>query len=74
MGGLDKYPGNNVSLLTGGDFLAGGFSGTKSSLVFTIGTGYVDFYNVRHPYLQEVWLPTSCVDDGGQSDRVGFEL
>jgi hypothetical protein len=29
--------------------LAGSFSGRKSSLVFTIGTGYVDFYNIRYP-------------------------
>ena len=29
--------------------MAGGFSGGKSLLVFTIGTGYVDFYIIRYP-------------------------
>lgn len=49
-GGLDKYPSNDVSLLAGCDFLASGFSGRKSLPVFTIGTRYVNFYNIRYLY------------------------
>lgn len=45
----------------------------KSSRVFTIGIGYIDFYTIRK-VLEKTQELTSCAEDGGQSNRVGSEL